>query len=312
MLVCVQLNPTLDRILEVPGFAVGETLRAEQSVAYPLGKAISVACAVKTLGTTPLVVSLIGEKEEETYAQFLHEKQIPCHLVPVNGKTRSNVTIIDPLNVTTTHIRDRGFTPPPEALNSINAILQAEVGPESIVAFSGSLPPQVPENTYATLLEKLPPCKAQGLDTSGPALQAGMGAHPSVVKPNLEELHELFPDAPDSPDDVQTLLPFVDRFRETGVAVGAITLGNRGSLLWDSQTVLASAVEVPRVVDTVGCGDSFLAGMLVGILRDWDLDQIARVATAAAGANAMTAGAGLFLEEDFKSLRAKVQIEQIA
>src|SRR5271157_3873993 len=147
MLVCVQLNPTLDRILEVPGFAVGETLRAEQSVAYPLGKAISVACAAKTLGITPLVISLIGEKEEEVYAQFLREKQIPCHLVPVSGKTRSNITIIDPLGATTTHIRERGFEPPPKALSSISNILQAEVGPESAVVFSGSLPPRVPENT---------------------------------------------------------------------------------------------------------------------------------------------------------------------
>jgi 1-phosphofructokinase family hexose kinase len=312
MLICVQINPTLDRIIEVPGFAVGETLRAERSVTYPLGKAISVACAASTLGEFPLVISLVGEKEEEIYAQFLEERQIFCHLVPIAGKTRSNVTIIDPQSGSITHIREKGITPSQDALDTIQSLLQSNVDKDSVVCFSGSLPPEVPADTYLRMLQELPPCKARGLDTSGPALQAGMEASPTVIKPNLEELQEIFPDAPETAEDVQAFLPFIDRFRERGVLLGAITLGDRGSLLWNEKEALEAAVKLPRVVDTVGCGDSYLAGMLVGFLRDWDIDYIARVATAAAGANAMTAGAGLFIEEDFKSLVEKVQIKNVS
>lgn len=312
MLICVQLNPTVDRILEVPGFAVGETLRVVNSATYPLGKAVSVALAAVTLGETPLVVSLVGEGEAETYEQFLSEKHANYKLIPVPGKTRSNVTIIDPTGGTTTHLRERGFVPPQGTLRALSSFLEATVTPESVVIFSGSLPPGVPDDAYAVLLRNLPPCKARGLDTSGPALLAGMVERPTLVKPNLEELQEIFPDAKANFPLPSSLLPYVDRLRGQGIAHGAITLGEQGSLVWDEWNVVAASVVVPHVVDTVGCGDSFLAGLAVGLLQDWDLEFIARTATAAAGANAMAMGAGLFQVEDFQSLLERARVELLS
>ncbi len=311
MLFCVQLNPTIDRVVEVPHFAVGETLRIEKVTIYPLGKAISVALSAKTIGETPQVVSLIGEHEVELYEQFLKEKGITHQLMPISGRTRSNITIIDPLGGTTTHLRERGFTVSVGVIDPLQKYLNDHVKPGDVVLFSGSLPPGLPDDIYGQLLSHTPVCKARGLDTSGIALQRGMEGHPSFVKPNLEELGELFPGTSPHSDDVQSLVTFIERMRKQGISLGAITLGDKGSVLWDKTSILSAKVTLPSVVDTVGCGDAFFAGLAAGASHDWDLEHIARVATAAAGANALTPGAGIFLERDFKEIKGKVRVRRL-
>ncbi len=311
MLFCVQLNPTIDRVLEVPNFAIGETLRIETVTIYPLGKAISVALSAKTIGETPQVVSLIGEHEVELYEQFLKEQGIANHLIPVAGRTRSNITIIDPVGGTTTHLREKGFTVSMGVIYLLQKYLNDYVQKDDVVLFSGSLPPGLPDDLYAHLLSHAPTCKARGLDTSGAALRAGMDGHPSFVKPNLVELGELYHGVPTSSDDLPALFPFIEMLRKRGVSLGAVTLGNRGSILWDKTSLISAQVKLPTVVDTVGCGDAFFAGLAAGASHDWDLEHIARVATAAAGANAITPGAGIFLESDFSVLLKKVKIQPL-
>ncbi len=310
MLICVQLNPTIDRVLEVPNFVVGDTLRIENVTMFPLGKAISVALAAKTIGETPFVVSPIGEHDVNLYDGFLTEKGISHKLIPCAGRTRSNMTIIDPIAHTTTHLRERGFTPTPDKLELLEKYLGSQIKKEDVVLFSGSLPPGLPEDTYARLLSHLPACKARGLDTSGPAMQEGIKGLPSFIKPNLEELAELFRETLKNVN-ISTLMPYIERFRKQGITLGAITLGDKGSIMWDqtSNVVAKLVLEKERIVDTVGCGDSFFAGLAAGAFHGWNLEHTARVATAAAGANALTPGAGIFLESDFKGLLEKVKVQ---
>ncbi len=309
MIYCVQLNPTIDRIVEVPQFSVGETLRIDKVTIYPLGKAISVALSVKTIGEPSLVVSPIGENEFDQYEQFLSENGVEHHLIPIAGRTRSNITIIDPLSHTTTHLREQGPMLSLDVLDSIGEFLKDHVKPKDVVLFSGSLPPGLPEDAYARLLSRLPPCKARGLDTSGPALRLGMNGQPTFVKPNLEELGELFSDAPATPVDPITLVPFIERFRDQGVFLGAISFGEKGSILFNHDTILTAKLLIPTVIDTVGCGDAFFAGLAIGSSHDWGLEKIACIATAAAGANALTPGAGIFRRQDFEELKLKVRLQ---
>jgi 1-phosphofructokinase family hexose kinase len=309
MIFCVQLNPTLDRILQVPLFTVGETLRIENVTVFPLGKAISVALSAKCIGEPSLVVSPIGENEFDQYEQFLSENGVDHYLIPISGRTRSNITIIDPLSHTTTHLREQGPMLTLDILNSIEEYLENNVKSEDVVLFSGSLPPGLPEDAYARLLSHLPPCKARGLDTSGPALRFGMDGHPTFMKPNLEELGELFSDAPAGPVDPIALVPFIERFRDKEVSLGAITFGEKGSILWNHDTILTAELVIPVVIDTVGCGDAFFAGLAAGSSHGWGLEKIARIATAAAGANALTPGAGIFRAQDFEALKFKVQMQ---
>ncbi len=308
MLYCVQLNPTIDRTLEVPHFTVGETLRIENVTIFPLGKAVSVALAAKTIGETPIVVSPIGEHDVNIYEGFLTGKGIAHKLIPCAGRTRSNITIIDPLASTTTHLRERGFTPTPEKLDLIENYLKVQIKKEDVVLFSGSLPPGLPEDTYARLLSHLPPCRARGLDTSGTALQLGMKGLPTFIKPNLDELAELYHETPVKTFSTATFIPYIERFRKQGISLGAITLGDKGSILWDQTSNVVAKVALTSVIDTVGCGDAFFAGLAAGASHNWDLEHIARVATSAAGANALTPGAGIFIESDFKGLLEKVKV----
>src|SRR5512137_1927033 len=91
---CILLNPTIDEIHEIEHFKVGGTFKTKASHVFPVGKTISVALGLRTLGDKPFVIALVGKDDIPRYREFLEGKDIGCHLVPVDGQTRHNMTIV--------------------------------------------------------------------------------------------------------------------------------------------------------------------------------------------------------------------------
>jgi 6-phosphofructokinase 2 len=175
------------------------------------------------------------------------------------------------------------------------------------VVCSGSLPPGVPDDFYARVAQK---CKAQGrrliVDTSGPALKAALDEGVFMCKPSVGELRGLTGQA----------LATLDEVHEAGAAwiaqgraeMVAVSLGERGALLITTDTALyAPAIDVP-VASAVGAGDSFVAGMVYGLLQSDDVPQAFRWAVATATAALAHVGTGLSTPTDVKALLARVTV----
>ena len=322
-IIAVLLNPTIDRIYEIENFKVGGTFKVGKSTVYPVGKAISFALGVRELNRALDIIKIIaciGKDDIPIYSEFLKSRNIEHEFIVVKGKTRSNKTINDPINGTTTHIREKGFKLMENELKSLIDIVKNTINVEDYVVFSGSIPPNVDENIYYKLINI---CKEKGaitvLDTNGKALIKGISANPKIIKPNLVELSQIL----NNPElnelnfsHIEKAVEFIIReakkLLNREIEIILITLGNNGAILITKNIVLYGNVHVDKVIDTVGSGDSFLAGFVSNFFHKKKLRDCFRCSLASGAANTLIQGPGIFKIEDVKQLIEKVEIIELS
>ena len=199
------------------------------------------------LGDGVIHTGFLGREEEELYRRRLDG--IPCFFHAVDGRTRTDTTIIDPIAQTETHIREPGFNVTEEQVEAFLADLASRVSSGDLVTLSGSLPPGAPLDTYARIIRL---CAERGvesfLDTSGDALHEGIAATPTLMKPNDEELAEL---TGKRTHDDSEIVPAARDLLERGVSAVAVSLGARGAVLVDREGAWRGEAEAPTVVNTV-------------------------------------------------------------
>ena len=109
----VTLNTAVDTVLEVPRFAVGGHQAGRRLSRYPAGKGINVSRALARLGCPSIVTGFVGREDALFFRRFIHHDThslASSRLVAVTGSTRQNITILDPVHRTDTHLREAGFT----------------------------------------------------------------------------------------------------------------------------------------------------------------------------------------------------------
>lgn len=320
-IIAVLLNPTIDQIFEIEDFYIGGTFKVKNSVIYPVGKAISNAIGIRELSNDLelKVIAFIGKEEISLYSKFLTEKGIEFEFIEIKGKTRSNKTVNDPIKNTTTHIREKGFSVEKKALQKLVNLLEIEVNTRDFVIFSGSIPPNVEDNVYYELINK---CKNKSaltiLDTNGNALIKGLKANPMVIKPNLVELSQVLNNPKLNKLNFSNLIEsckiIVDNTKillNDELEIVLITLGKNGAILLTKSIAIHGIIHVNKVVDTVGSGDSFLAGFILKLFFKSDLKDCFKCALACGAANTLIPGPGIFKKEDVKELLRKVEIKDL-
>ena len=307
MIVVVGMNPALDRILSVPNFSVGATLKADSVTVLPAGKGANVAAVLRVLGAPVRYTGFVGRGEIERYRERLDG--VPCAIVSVDGETRTDTTIIDPVHGTETHVREPGFVISRNIVSKFSNALLVDITRGDTVVLAGSLPPGASDDSYAEIIRE---CHKRGattsLDSSGRALKAGAAAVPTLLKPNREELHELTDRPVDSIDDI---LAAADELIARGVGAVAVSLGVDGAVLIANGSAWHGRADVPKAVNTVGCGDAFVAGWTAARVEGRNHEDQLREALSVAAANAMTSGAGIVEVEHVKQMRQIAVIKQI-
>jgi len=318
MIVTVTLNPTVDRTFEVPDFAVGGVHQGRALYLIPDGKGVNLANVLSQLGCACRVAGFVGASESALYSDYFAHRarqgwaSVDNHLLPVASRTRSNTTILDPTRRTETHIRDRGFAVKAEDRSALNAALKDVAGADDIVIFCGSLPVGFgPED----LVEAVASSRAGGarvfVDTSDEPLRAASAAHVSLIKPNLTELEFLVGRS------LTTLADVFDAgcsLMGDGLQTVLVTLGSQGAVLccpeglWHVQHCLPR----DRVVNTVGCGDAFLAGYAFQVSRAADAVDALCFAVACGSAAALAPHAGKLDVKALQRFRTEVTVHPAA
>lgn len=307
--VTVTLNPCVDRVLEAPRFSVGASVRGKVVARYPAGKGVIVSRVLATLGTRSIATGLIGREELNYFERFLEREgngRIITQFLVVRGETRENITVVDPVEDTETHLREIGFDVQPEDVLRISSKVRLLGRRDSLIVFSGSIPPGVEPETYVEIVRS---CRARGarviVDSNGAALKAFRGERLWMLKINADELGAF---AKVDPTDETALADAARALRdrdEGRIEHVVVTFGAEGALLLTSDTELRGRVSVHpgRIASTVGCGDALLAGLIHGGLADSGWEHAFREGLAAATANALSQEAGLIDPEDVAEFR---------
>ena len=281
-IVTVTLNPAIDRTLQLPNFTIGEVNRVESERSDPGGKGINVAKVIKALQHPVVVTGFLGKDNQSLFQNYFKAEEIENHFIETTGNNRVNIKIVDTVSDVVSELNFPGITPTQVDLDQLEQTLRQLAETHTWFVLSGSLPPTVPTDIYAKLITMLHEydCKVI-LDTSGPALVAGIAARPFAVKPNLPELSQLMNSSMESDEEI---LGAIKQLLRQGIQKVAISLGEKGSLVADQEQILRAKAPIVPVHSTVGAGDAFVAGFSVGQARNLSLADSIRLASAAAGA----------------------------
>lgn len=304
-IVTLTLNPTIDLYASAPRVEPEHKIRCLDPRLDPGGGGVNVARAVVQLGGDALALFPAGGPTGELLSRSLAAAGVSHRAIFTEADTRESFTVLE----TATGLEFRFVLPGPSlrepewgaCLQCVEALSPA---PEYLVA-SGTLPPGVPEDFYVRLADL---AHRRGirmlLDTSGTALREALRAPLYLVKPNRRELEELTGLSLVEPGDQEAACRSL--LREGGLAAVALTLSADGALLvWKGGSERLRPPPV-TVRSSVGAGDSFLGGLVLGLARGLPLPEAFCFGVAAGTAALLTPGTGLCRRDDTEALHARL------
>lgn len=277
----VTLNPAIDLTAGVDGLREGHVNRVTWSQEDPGGKGVNVASFLASRGIAVTAAGLMGEENAQTFATLFAARGIAARFLPVPGRTRTNVKLVDatkPAGEGVTDLNFPGFVAGEPHLAALETALAELEHEHAWFALSGSLPDGLPDDTYARLIRRLKgPGRCVVLDTSSTALAAAIAAAPDVIKPNIHELGEAIGYVPKGP---AAILDAARTLHQRGIAVVIVSLGRDGAIFSDGDEAVHALPGEVAVRSTVGAGDAMVAGFIAASLEGRSLAERARLATA--------------------------------
>jgi 1-phosphofructokinase len=261
VIVTLTPNPSLDLTYEVGGLVRGEVQRSTAAGLEAGGKGINVARNLRANGVDSRAVVPAGGFSGERLVSLLGEAGVELVRVPVAEAVRVNASLVEPDGVVTKVNAPGPTLSTEETERLLEEAVAAADGADWIVA-CGSLPPGVPEDFYARLVEAArgSDCRV-AVDTSGPPLRAALDAAPDLVKPNQTELAEAVGREMRSLGDA---VAASKELRARGIGSVLVSLGADGAILIDGSGTLHAESRPFTPRSSVGAGDALLAGFLAG------------------------------------------------
>ncbi|MFK8332081.1 1-phosphofructokinase [Pseudomonas sp. BJa5] len=301
------LNPALDLTVSLDALHSGQVNRSQAQHSHAAGKGLNVAQVLADLGHSVTVGGFLGEDNLQPFESLIARRGFADCFVRVPGETRCNIKLVE-ADGRVTDINGPGPQVDARACEQLLEKLARVAPGHDAVVVAGSLPRGVTAQWLRQLLDRL---KAMGLkvalDSSGDALRLGLQSGPWLVKPNTDELGEVLGSAVHGFAEQQAA---ARQLIEQGVEHVVVSQGERG-VNWFSQGAVLGAVP-PRikVASTVGAGDSLLAGMVHGLLRDEAPAQTLRRATAIAAQAVTQIGFGINDREQLAQLECDVSLRE--
>lgn len=305
MILCVSLNPALDKMLRINKINTGKVNRARLESVHAGGKAINVAYDLKLQGENSFVTGFVGGRTGKIIAEEIKSRHLPFEFIRLATETRTNMNYIDDEG-NVTEILESGHLVDAESEINFLKLYRKLLKDSDMVVLSGSLPIGLTDEMYAVLTDlanemDVPVC----LDTSGDALSTGVEHAPFMIKPNLSEMENLTShkyDLSALKDGIKAffdsnsfrnvLLPDLIELRNKGIMIICLTLGEDGLLLFAKNQIVMCKPPKVMVANTVGSGDSALAALIHSLNKKASLKDSAIYATSVSAAHVTTMNVG--------------------
>ena len=283
MIYTVTFNPSLDYVVQVDDFAVGEINRTRTESIYPGGKGINVSLVLQNLGLPSVALGFTAGFSGTEIERLLQEAGCRCDFIAVKaGYSRINTKIISSAE---TALNGQGPQLSEAELAALFNKLR-RLTQDDVLVLAGSIPASLPDNIYEQILELLQPVGTRVVvDATGDLLLKVLKYRPFLIKPNHEELGEFFGRGPLLTEE--EILAAAQRLQQQGARNVLVSRGANGALLLDENGKLhKQASPKGTLVNSVGAGDSMVAGFLAGYLQTQDYDAALRLGVAAGSASA--------------------------
>ena len=308
MIYTVTLNPALDRTLYVESLQVQESNRIQREERYSGGKGIDVSRALLEMGTPNVALGFVGGFDGKEFEGRLLLDGVACRFTKIAGETRTNIIVQDESNHTETALLARGPEVQPNELMDFIAMVE-ELPDMEFLVVSGSLPLGLTPEVYCRIIDIGNDRGARTLlDTAGPALRNSLASHPSIIKPNRDELAEL---AGHELPDVAAIVAFCRSLNKT-VETILVSLGRDGIVMVTSRQAVHARPPAVEVKNTVGAGDCAVAGFVHGLATGETVLDALRRSVAAGTAATLTPGTGLCRCSDIDTIMPRVTVEEIS
>lgn len=284
MIYTVTFNPAVDLVMRTDGLKGGEVNRARSEELMFGGKGINVSLVLRELGVESVALGFVAGFTGEAIEQGVRSAGVKTDFIRLeSGFSRINVKI---KAESETELNGTGPDIPYSALEELLARLDGLCEDDTLV-LAGSVPPSMPADIYERILSRL---SGRGIraavDAQGELLRDVLKYRPYLIKPNDRELGELF--GVDIADATQAR-EYAARLQAQGARNVLVSMAEKGAVLLDEDGgEHFCAACTGQVRNSVGAGDSMLAGFLAGARRGFD--EALRLGTAAGGATAFSDG----------------------
>ena len=284
MIYTVTFNPALDYIVRVAQLNIGEVNRAAYGEIMAGGKGVNVSLVLKNLGHESTALGFAAGFTGEKLVQDLKDKGCRTDFIFLDqGMTRINVKI---KGQEETEINGEGPEITPVAIRTLMMRLE-RLREGDILVLSGSVPKTLPEDMYEKVIVRQQGKKVKVVvDATKNLLKETLEYHPFLVKPNHHELGELFGVTISNPEEA---LSYAEKLQQMGAVNVLVSMAGDGAILLDEygNRHMSHAPE-GRLINSVGAGDSMVAGFLAGYLETKDYEQAFQMGIAAGSASAFS------------------------
>ena len=284
MIYTVTFNPSLDYVVQVEHFQGDAVNRTSEEHVYPGGKGNNVAVIASNLGMKSRALGFKAGFTGAAMEQMLQEFGCDTDFIALEeGVTRINVKVKSDDEF---EINGQGPRIPDEKIRQLYEKLDAlESG--DVLVLSGSIPNTLPDDMYERIMERLAGTGVRiSVDATKDLLMNVLKYHPFLIKPNNHELGEMFGVTLESDDEIAE---YARKLQEMGARNVLVSMAGDGAILvTEDGSVLNQLPPAGEIVNSVGAGDSMVAGFLAGYLKTGSYEEALKLGTAAGSATAFT------------------------
>ncbi|WHY90163.1 1-phosphofructokinase [Neobacillus cucumis] len=303
MIYTLTLNPSVDYIVQLESIQLGELNRTTRETKFPGGKGINVSRVLSQLGLTSRALGFNGGFTGRYIEDYLQNEKIETDFIKVNEDTRINIKLKTgdetEINANGPRISEENFRELKEKINHLTE--------KDLLVLAGSIPSTMPVTTYEELVKICKESKAEFVvDAEGDLLKKVLPYHPFLIKPNHHELGDLFQTTLSSCEDV---IPFGKKLIDMGAKNVIVSLAGEGAVFINNEMALIAEVPKGVVKNSVGAGDSMVAGFLAEYQKTSNVKKAFQYSVAAGSATAFSLG--LCTKDLIEELLEQVKIREV-
>ena len=300
-IITLTLNPVVDKNTSVAGFWPNAYIKATSPIYYAGGGGINVSRAIANLGGESTAMYLAGGRTGEHLKQLLNKTGISQLKVAIDRATRENLTVTDLASSYHYHFGLAGPLVREKEWKQVLQLLNQHLNKGDYLVASGKLPPGIPDNFYVLVSEIVSRKKAKFvLDTKGAALLHAVKSEIFLIKPNLSELSALGGVSEITFAALEkTVQQFITHHSCENIVV---SLGAKGALMANRDFLQYIQAPVVQEKNTIGAGDSMVAGMILGHQKGMTITEMVQYGVACGSAATLNSGAQLCQSKNVNSI----------
>ena len=296
MIYTVTLNPSLDYVVDVDDFELGRTNRAVSERLYAGGKGINVSFVLKNLGFESTALGFSAGFTGEEIKKQIQERGITENFITVlNGQSRINIKLRGQQE---TEINGMGPDIEKEHIQQLLKKLSV-LSTGDYLILAGSVPMKINDTIYYDILKTLDKKGIKAVvDTTGDLLLNVLKYHPFLIKPNIHELSELFSTEIKTKEEV---VQYGLKLQDMGAQNVIVSMAGDGAVfICENGEIYKSEASKGVVKNSVGAGDSMVAGFLAGFCETKDFAKAFKMGVCTGSASAFS-----------EDLATKEQVRQV-